>query len=144
MCSILMEAQNVMALTHVDTPLKGGLNTPLHAPDFAGALPQPHALATPNTLLATPFRCASHTHLVIHHTHTDTQLVIHHTHTHAQLVKHYTYTICHTSHIQTRKSAVFHFEKYRRVHCNETTPPLPTNNKLDSSQCKPRDNNNRY
>ncbi|KPJ02874.1 Cell division cycle 5-related protein [Papilio xuthus] len=53
---ILMEAQNVMALTHVDTPLKGGLNTPLHAPDFSGALPQPHAQATPNTLLVTPFR----------------------------------------------------------------------------------------
>lgn len=26
---VLLEAQNVMALTHVDTPLKGGLNTPL-------------------------------------------------------------------------------------------------------------------
>ncbi|XP_026755740.2 cell division cycle 5-like protein [Galleria mellonella] len=53
---ILMEAQNVMALTHVDTPLKGGLNTPLHHSDFSGALPQSQALATPNTLLATPFR----------------------------------------------------------------------------------------
>ncbi|KAG0411961.1 hypothetical protein HPB47_010912 [Ixodes persulcatus] len=27
--TILMEAQNIMALTNVDTPLKGGLNTPL-------------------------------------------------------------------------------------------------------------------
>ncbi|CAG4918817.1 unnamed protein product [Colias eurytheme] len=53
---ILMEAQNVMALTHVDTPLKGGLNTPLHESDFSGALPQSQALATPNTVLATPFR----------------------------------------------------------------------------------------
>ncbi|KAI8424133.1 hypothetical protein MSG28_002729 [Choristoneura fumiferana] len=55
---ILMEAQNVMALTHVDTPLKGGLNTPLHQSDFSGALPQTQqqALATPNTVLATPFR----------------------------------------------------------------------------------------
>lgn len=53
---ILMEAQNVMALTHVDTPLKGGLNTPLHEPDFNGALPQSQAVATPNTVLATPFR----------------------------------------------------------------------------------------
>ncbi|XP_013200212.2 cell division cycle 5-like protein [Amyelois transitella] len=53
---ILMEAQNVMALTHVDTPLKGGLNTPLHQSDFSGALPQSQALATPNTVLATPFR----------------------------------------------------------------------------------------
>lgn len=53
---ILMEAQNVMALTHVDTPLKGGLNTPLHQSDFSGALPQSQAVATPNTLLVTPFR----------------------------------------------------------------------------------------
>jgi pre-mRNA-splicing factor CDC5/CEF1 len=51
-----MEAQNVMALTHVDTPLKGGLNTPLQQTDFSGALPQPQPLATPNTVLATPFR----------------------------------------------------------------------------------------
>ncbi|KAG6457490.1 cell division cycle 5-like protein [Manduca sexta] len=53
---ILMEAQNVMALTHVDTPLKGGLNTPLHESDFSGALPQSQVVATPNTVLATPFR----------------------------------------------------------------------------------------
>lgn len=53
---ILMEAQNVMALTHVDTPLKGGLNTPLHQTDFSGALPQTQAVATPNTVLITPFR----------------------------------------------------------------------------------------
>ncbi|VVC95023.1 unnamed protein product [Leptidea sinapis] len=53
---VLMEAQNVMALTHVDTPLKGGLNTPLHEPDFSGALPNSQAVATPNTVLATPFR----------------------------------------------------------------------------------------
>ncbi|XP_050343894.1 cell division cycle 5-like protein [Nymphalis io] len=53
---ILMEAQNVMALTHVDTPLKGGLNTPLHESDFSGALPQSQVVATPNTVLAAPFR----------------------------------------------------------------------------------------
>uniref|UniRef100_A0A6M2DDQ3 Putative mrna splicing protein cdc5 myb superfamily n=1 Tax=Xenopsylla cheopis TaxID=163159 RepID=A0A6M2DDQ3_XENCH len=53
---ILQEAQNVMALTHVDTPLKGGLNTPLHMSDFGGALPQAATVATPNTVLATPFR----------------------------------------------------------------------------------------
>lgn len=53
---ILQEAQNVMALTHVDTPLKGGVNTPLHNSDFSGALPQTQAVATPNTVLATPFR----------------------------------------------------------------------------------------
>ncbi|XP_028172870.1 cell division cycle 5-like protein [Ostrinia nubilalis] len=50
---ILMEAQNVMALTHVDTPLKGGLNTPLHRPEISAAAPAPQ---TPNTVLATPFR----------------------------------------------------------------------------------------
>lgn len=53
---ILQEAQNMMALTHVDTPLKGGLNTPLHNSDFSGVLPQAQTIATPNTVLATPFR----------------------------------------------------------------------------------------
>lgn len=53
---ILQEAQNMMALTHVDTPLKGGLNTPLHNPDFSGVMPQVQAISTPNTVLATPFR----------------------------------------------------------------------------------------
>ncbi|TKS86050.1 Cell division cycle 5-like protein [Collichthys lucidus] len=33
---ILQEAQNLMALTNIDTPLKGGLNTPLHESDFSG------------------------------------------------------------------------------------------------------------
>ncbi|XP_037939397.1 cell division cycle 5-like protein [Teleopsis dalmanni] len=53
---IMQEAQNMMALTHVDTPLKGGLNTPLHESDFSGALPKSAAIATPNTVIATPFR----------------------------------------------------------------------------------------
>ncbi|XP_056647268.1 cell division cycle 5-like protein [Diorhabda sublineata] len=53
---ILQEAQNMMALTHVDTPLKGGLNTPLHNSDFSGVMPQVQAISTPNTVLATPFR----------------------------------------------------------------------------------------
>lgn len=48
----------MMALTHVDTPLKGGLNTPLHNPDFSGVVPQAQSVATPNTVLATPFRSA--------------------------------------------------------------------------------------
>lgn len=54
--SILQEAQNIMALTNVDTPLKGGLNTPLHNSDFTGATPQQRAMQTPNTVLGTPFR----------------------------------------------------------------------------------------
>uniref|UniRef100_A0A8C8HW52 Cell division cycle 5-like protein n=1 Tax=Oncorhynchus tshawytscha TaxID=74940 RepID=A0A8C8HW52_ONCTS len=53
---ILQEAQNLMALTNVDTPLKGGLNTPLHQSDFSGVTPQRQAVQTPNTVLTTPFR----------------------------------------------------------------------------------------
>lgn len=53
---IMQEAQNVMALTHVDTPLKGGMNTPLKQTDFSGSLPQSLTVATPNTVIATPFR----------------------------------------------------------------------------------------
>ena len=45
-----------MALTNVDTPLKGGLNTPLHESDFSGATPRQNVVATPNTVLSTPFR----------------------------------------------------------------------------------------
>lgn len=53
---IMQEAQTIMALTHVETPLKGGVNTPLHNTDFSTILPKSHTLATPNTLLVTPFR----------------------------------------------------------------------------------------
>lgn len=53
---IMQEAQNVMALTHTETPLKGGINTPLTQTDFSGTLPQALAIATPNTVIATPFR----------------------------------------------------------------------------------------
>lgn len=57
--TILMEAQNIMALTNVDTPLKGGLNTPLHESDFSGVTPKRDVVATPNNLIATPFRTPS-------------------------------------------------------------------------------------
>lgn len=53
---ILQEAQNIMALSNVDTPLKGGLNTPLVDADFSGSLPKSDIAPTPNTVLATPFR----------------------------------------------------------------------------------------
>ncbi|KAK0178937.1 hypothetical protein PV327_007775 [Microctonus hyperodae] len=53
---ILQEAQNAMALTHIDTPLKGGLNTPLLNADFNSVVPSANAITTPNTVLATPFR----------------------------------------------------------------------------------------
>lgn len=54
--SVIQEAQNLMALTNVDTPLKGGLNTPLHESDFSGVTPQKQVVQTPNTVLSTPFR----------------------------------------------------------------------------------------
>lgn len=54
--TILMEAQNIMALTNVDTPLKGGLNTPLHDSDFTTVTPKRDLIQTPNSLIATPFR----------------------------------------------------------------------------------------
>ncbi len=55
---VLTEAQNIMALTNVDTPLKGGVNTELveNGGDFSSATPRPEQLRTPNTVLATPFR----------------------------------------------------------------------------------------
>lgn len=55
---ILQEAQNIMALTNVDTPLKGGLNTDLieNGGDFTSVTPGVSSLATPNTVLTTPFR----------------------------------------------------------------------------------------
>ncbi|KAJ3610177.1 hypothetical protein NHX12_022271 [Muraenolepis orangiensis] len=56
---IMQEAQNLMALTNIDTPLKGGLNTPLHQSDFSGSTPQRQQVQTPNTVITTPFRTPS-------------------------------------------------------------------------------------
>ena len=55
---VLQEAQNIMALQNTDTPLKGGVNTPLHneGGDFSGMTPRPEMQATPNTVLTTPYR----------------------------------------------------------------------------------------
>lgn len=54
---VLQEAQNIMALTNVDTPLKGGENAVLpEVPDFDGTTPRASAIATPNTVLTTPYR----------------------------------------------------------------------------------------
>lgn len=47
-----------MALSNVDTPLKGGLNTPLHESDFSGITPKRDVVTTPNSLITTPFRAA--------------------------------------------------------------------------------------
>lgn len=61
--TILMEAQNLMALTNVETPLKGGINTPLHEiePGALGGINTPAGpiSATPNNLIVAPFRTPS-------------------------------------------------------------------------------------
>jgi pre-mRNA-splicing factor CDC5/CEF1 len=54
--TILTEAQNLLSLTNIETPLKGGLNTPLHESDMSGATPTHKNLTTPNTMFQTPFR----------------------------------------------------------------------------------------
>lgn len=58
--TVLQEAQNIMALTNVDTPLKGGLNTPLHDSDFSGVTPKHVTPHTPNTLITTPYQTPGH------------------------------------------------------------------------------------
>lgn len=50
----MQEAQNLIALTNVETPLKGGLNTPLFESDFSGITPRRDIIQTPNTMLGTP------------------------------------------------------------------------------------------
>lgn len=45
----------MLALQNAETPLKGGLNTPLHESDFAGITPRRELVQTPNTMLGTPF-----------------------------------------------------------------------------------------
>ena len=52
--SIMAEAANMLALTNVETPLKGGLNTALNQVDFSSATPASRVVATPNTVLGTP------------------------------------------------------------------------------------------
>uniref|UniRef100_A0A914GQH6 Uncharacterized protein n=1 Tax=Globodera rostochiensis TaxID=31243 RepID=A0A914GQH6_GLORO len=50
--TVARAADDLLALTNVETPLKGGLNTPLHTLDFSapGSTRQP--IATPNTVLS--------------------------------------------------------------------------------------------
>lgn len=55
--TVVTEAQNILALQVVDTPLKGGMNTPLHNNDFStGVTPLHKTVQTPNTVFQTPFR----------------------------------------------------------------------------------------
>uniref|UniRef100_A0A914USF7 Pre-mRNA splicing factor component Cdc5p/Cef1 C-terminal domain-containing protein n=1 Tax=Plectus sambesii TaxID=2011161 RepID=A0A914USF7_9BILA len=52
--TVTEEALNLLALNNVETPLKGGLNTPLHDVDFQGVTPRRQVTQTPNTVLGTP------------------------------------------------------------------------------------------
>lgn len=55
--NILTESQNLIALQNAETPLKGGLNTPLHASQAGvGTTPVHKTMQTPNTMFQTPFR----------------------------------------------------------------------------------------
>lgn len=55
--TLVTEAQDILALQIVDTPLKGGVNTPLHTTEFTtGVTPVHKTVQTPNTVFATPFR----------------------------------------------------------------------------------------
>jgi len=54
--SILTESQNILALQIVDTPLKGGENTPLHNLSFNAPTPGNKVVQTPNTMFQTPYR----------------------------------------------------------------------------------------
>ena len=57
--TILQEVHTLLALQNVETPLKGGENTPLHDSSFEGSNPKKQAVATPNVVLGTPFRTPS-------------------------------------------------------------------------------------
>lgn len=47
---------NLYSIRYYKYALPGGLNTPLNNPDFTGVVPPTNVIATPNTILATPFR----------------------------------------------------------------------------------------
>ena len=51
--ALLKEAQNVIALQNVETPLIGGTNLPLNNPDFSGLTPKTKVPSTPNVLAQT-------------------------------------------------------------------------------------------
>ncbi|KAI6645934.1 Cell division cycle 5-like protein [Oopsacas minuta] len=53
---VTREAQNLLLLSQLQTPLKGGEDTPLHDTGTQGVIPKPRVVQTPNTLLSTPFR----------------------------------------------------------------------------------------
>ena len=56
---VTREAQNLLVLSQLQTPLKGGEDTPLHDTGAQGVMPKSRLIQTPNTLLSTPFRTPS-------------------------------------------------------------------------------------
>ncbi|GAV02329.1 hypothetical protein RvY_12912 [Ramazzottius varieornatus] len=50
--SLMQVAQNILALSNVETPLMGGENAPLTESDFGGVTPRKNVTQTPNVLLA--------------------------------------------------------------------------------------------
>ncbi|XP_041462209.1 cell division cycle 5-like protein [Lytechinus variegatus] len=58
--TVLQEAQNILALQNVETPLKGGMNTAVGSSDFDGITPKRQATQTPNMAFNTPFRTPGH------------------------------------------------------------------------------------
>lgn len=58
--TVLQEAQNILALQNVETPLKGGVNTAVGSSDFDGITPKRQATQTPNMAFNTPFRTPGH------------------------------------------------------------------------------------
>ena len=57
--TILQEAQNIIAMQNVQTPLKGGENVPLHETSFQGITPRKQTVQIPNVVHGTPFRTPS-------------------------------------------------------------------------------------
>ena len=54
------EAQSLLALQNMDTPLKGGDTPYLDSSGFEGVTPRKQLVQTPNPVLASPFRTPSH------------------------------------------------------------------------------------
>ena len=59
--TLLTEAQNIIALNQTDSVLEGGENTELRmgGGSFSGSTPNHGSMATPNTVLSTPYRGAT-------------------------------------------------------------------------------------
>eukprot|EP00736_Rhodelphis_marinus_P007759 Rmarinus@m.16593 len=60
---VMMEAQNLAAISRAETPLKGGENAPLHDIDYSGLTPKKHVVQTPNPLATPRAQTPSHSYL---------------------------------------------------------------------------------